>query len=225
MVKFSFPRLRSLVIGGLLIWVAVSNPGVRRQVLSTVGTATRVVYQTAVNRLQSEATIFDHESQAQDARLDALRRARELATSEAERLAIDNEIRDVESHRIAALNDRGQVVRSAREIEQTGDGIAEAWRVARGYANPTRNSLIADRDAARQQGRDAVAQSQAQQAELDAARNAQAAAVNQLTSVEEQLRQTRIELEAQKPASSAGCPSAKPAEGSQRYQVVVQPAQ
>jgi len=192
-------RLKKWLVVGVVAWMVAGNPALRRQVLGTASTVTRAVYQTVAQRLDHEAQQFDRERDAEERRLVALRTRLSGASSESERLALAREIRDGEARLTAAQADLGQIIRQAQVVVETGDGIGESWRVARGYSGATRDSLLAAVEQSQTERARMAEATKCQASELESLKQAHAVTSAELLAAAELLREARQRL------TSEGC--------------------
>jgi hypothetical protein len=130
----------------------------RRQV---IGGASAVVEAAAggVGRmLARDGQRYDTEAEDAARRLGELKAGMELATSDSEKAGLGREFEDTEAEMVAVKADLGNVVRTGRALEKTGEKIASAFSARRGYALADRSTLRQLVHAERSRARDLEAQ-------------------------------------------------------------------
>lgn len=129
---------------GILLFVAyglLSSGDVRRKALSGVGELMKAAAGGLATSLAREADQYDTECLEAANRVSQLKLAAELATSDGERTSLNRELADTEAETVAVKAELGNVIRTARVVENTGESIVGAFAKQRGHIHPSRSEL------------------------------------------------------------------------------------
>lgn len=125
----------------LLGYGLVSSGDVRRKAIGGIAEVVKLAAGGVTTVLARESARYDAERAGVMERTGQLQAAVDVARSDSEKRALNQELRDAEAEGVAVACDLGNVVRTGRIIEQAGDSIASAFSAKRGYASASRSAL------------------------------------------------------------------------------------